>query len=428
MRYKINKIVFGIAVFFGLATASAHAETVTLKVWSMPGHDWGSEEAQLKIVSEFEALNPDIKIDLTLLPERGFKDRVNTALGSGSNVPDVFPLRDEWRPMTMDLAPFVKADPDINPDMYYGPVWRTRAMAAGKNSALPVGLGVNIVLYNKDVFDAAGVDYPSPDWTTEDYIKLTKAISDPSKGVWGGDRTKDAFRAIWHNYDAQVYSDDSTTVDGYYNSPQSLAAFEWYWDLVNKGGTPKPSTMKTLGTEGTGPVDLFIAGRLGMATLNPTHMLRALREGVNFGVLPEPAGPSKERHANVWSGSLGMFGETRHPEAAWKYMSFVAGIPGQRITMNGETKMFPSIPSLWDEHEHIDFPGVKIAQSMLEWPIVRDFDGSHMCWRAAVRRVDKTFELIGLDQLKRDEIKASLDSEIPTLQQALDDCVPRLGN
>ena len=62
------------------------------------------------------------------------------------------------------------------------------------------------------VFDAAGVDYPSPDWTTEDYIKLTKAISDPSKGVWGGDRTKDAFRAIWHNYDAQVYSDDSTSV------------------------------------------------------------------------------------------------------------------------------------------------------------------------------------------------------------------------
>ena len=165
-----------------------------------------------------------------------------------------------------------------------------------------------------------------------------------------------------------------------------------------------------------------------MATLNPTHMLRALREGVNFGVLPEPAGPSKERHANVWSGSLGMYGKTKYPEAAWKYMSFVAGIPGQRITMNGETKMFPSIPSLWSEHPHIDFEGVKVAKSMLEWPIVRDFDGSHMCWRAAVRRVDKTFELIGLNQLKRSEIKASLDSEIPTLQKALDDCVPRLGN
>ena len=122
--------------------------------------------------------------------------------------------------------------------MYAEPFWRTRATFGDSVVALPMGIGANVVLYNKDTFDKAGVEYPTADWTTEDFISTATAVTDRANGIWGGDRPKDAYRAIWHNYDAQVYSDDSSTVEGYHNSPQSLAAYQWYWDLVNSGATP----------------------------------------------------------------------------------------------------------------------------------------------------------------------------------------------
>ena len=59
---------------------------------------------------------------------------------------------------------------------------------------------------------------------------------------------------------------------------------------------------------------------------------------------------------------------------------------------------------------------------------MRDFDGTHLCWRAALRRVDEVYELIGLKAIERNEIKKALDKEVVVLQTALDDCVSRLGS
>ena len=354
---------------------------------------------------------------------------MNTAIGAGGKLPDVFPLiSGEWAPIALDLSPYIEADPEFSKDMYAEPFWRTRATFGDKVVALPTGIGANVVLYNKDVFDKAGVEYPTADWTTEDFIKKAVAVTDRANGVWGGDRPRDAYRAIWHNYDAQVYSDDSTTVEGYHNSPQSLAAYQWYWDLVHSDATPTKAEIDVLGTEGTGPVDLFIAGRLGMATLNQSHMLRALKEGVNFGMVPEPAGPSKDRHANAWSATPAIAGNSEHPQEAYEFLSFWAGMEGQYISMTTGLNMFPSIPALWKDHPYIDHPAIQTFKTTLDWPLVRDFDGTHLCWRAALRRVDEVYELIGLKAIERNEIKKALDKEVVVLQTALDDCVSRLGS
>ena len=429
MFKKTIKAIFGAILATPIALMALADDKVTITVWSMDGHDLGNEDTHRQVIAAFEAAHPNIKIDLTLLPESGLEDRMNTAIGAGGKLPDVFPLiAGEWAPIALDLSPYIKADPEFSKDMYAEPFWRTRATFGDKVVALPTGIGANVVLYNKDVFDKAGVEYPTADWTTEDFIKKAVAVTDRANGVWGGDRPRDAYRAIWHNYDAQVYSDDSTTVEGYHNSPQSLAAYQWYWDLVQSDATPTKAEIDVLGTEGTGPVDLFIAGRLGMATLNQSHMLRALKEGVNFGMVPEPSGPSKDRHANAWSSTPAIAGNSEHPKEAFEFLSFWAGMEGQYISMTTGLNMFPSIPALWKDHPYIDHPAIKTFKTTLDWPLVRDFDGTHLCWRAALRRVDEVYELIGLKAIERNEIKKALDKEVVVLQTALDDCVSRLGS
>lgn len=429
MFKKTTKAIFSAILATPIALMALADDKVTITVWSMDGHDLGNEDTHRQVIAAFEAAHPNIKIDLTLLPESGLEDRMNTAIGAGGKLPDVFPLLSgEWAPIALDLSPYIEADPELSQDMYAEPFWRTRATFGDSVVALPTGIGANVVLYNKDVFDKAGVEYPTADWTTEDFIKKAVAVTDKANGVWGGDRPRDAYRAIWHNYDAQVYSDDSTTVEGYHNSPQSLAAYQWYWDLVQSDATPTKAEIDVLGTEGTGPVDLFIAGRLGMATLNQSHMLRALKEGINFGMVPEPAGPSKDRHANAWSATPAIAGNSEHPQEAYEFLSFWAGMEGQYISMTTGLNMFPSIPALWKDHPYIDHPAIQTFKTTLDWPLVRDFDGTHLCWRAALRRVDEVYELIGLKAIERNEIKKALDKEVVVLQTALDDCVSRLGS
>ena len=41
------------------------------------------------------------------------------------------------------------------------------------------------VFYNKDMFDAAGVDYPSDDWTWDEFIEIAKALTDAENGIYG---------------------------------------------------------------------------------------------------------------------------------------------------------------------------------------------------------------------------------------------------
>ncbi|MCZ7447270.1 sugar ABC transporter substrate-binding protein [Agrobacterium rhizogenes] len=417
------------AFLVGGATADAK-DPVVLKMWSMPGHDLGSEETQEKIVDAFEAKYPDIKIEITFLPQSGFADRVNTALGSGQNVPDIFPMidNDNWRPRALDLGPFIAAEKDFDPEMYSRQLWRNYATFKDAIVALPMGAGTNVVLYNKAVFDAAGVPYPQPDWTAQDFLDTAKKLSNPEKGIWGGDRPRDAYRTVWRNYDAQPYSDDSKTVDGYHNSPQSVAAFEWYWDLVKTAATPTPADIEVLGSQGTGPVDLFMAGRLAMATLNQSHLLQALKNKMDVGLVPEPAGPGSIRYSNAWSAPVAIYQGTKHPKEAWEFLKFFAGMDGQRIAMTTGLNMFPSIPALWPEHPYAQEDAVKVLQGTLDWPQVKDFDGAHPCFRASVRRVYQTFELISLGKLERSEIKASLNQDVPKMQAALDECVKRLGN
>ena len=247
MLNKTIKTFGAAALAFPIAFSALAQDTVRISVWSMDGHDLGNEDTQRQVIAAFEAAHPNIKIDLTILPESGLEDRMNTAIGADSKLPDVFPLLSgEWRPIALDLSSYIEADPDVSPDMYANSFWRTRATFGDKVVALPMGIGANVVLYNKDVFDNAGVEYPTADWTTEDFIEKAAAVTDRANGIWGGDRPRDAYRAIWHNYDAQVYSDDSTTVEGYHNSPQSLAAYEWYWDLVHSDSTPTKADIDDL--------------------------------------------------------------------------------------------------------------------------------------------------------------------------------------
>jgi multiple sugar transport system substrate-binding protein len=223
----------------------AQDDVVTIEWWTVNSEEY-SEEAQRGLAAQFEAAHPNIRVNVTVLPESGFDERMTTTLGAGEGAPDVaFFWNTNWYPQALDLTPYIEADPDLGPETYFENFWLTRAVWGDKIVGLPLGVGANFVMYNKAVFDEAGVEYPTADWTTEDFTAIATALADPDQRRWGGDRPRGPFRAIWRNYGAFPYSDDSTTVEGYLNSDAAVAAYTWLWDLVASGATPTRPTSKS---------------------------------------------------------------------------------------------------------------------------------------------------------------------------------------
>lgn len=427
---KFSRLSLVVLLFAMLLTTSLVAtaqDVVTIEWWTVASEEF-DEQVQRELVEQFNAEHPNIQVNMTLLPVSGFDERMTTTLGAGEGAPDVaFFWNNNWFPQALDLTPYLEADPDLGPENYFENFWITRAVWEDRVVGLPLGVGANFVIYNKDVFDAAGVEYPTPDWTTEDYIRIASQLANQEQRIWGGDRPRGPYRAIWFNYGARLYSDDSTTVDGYLNSPESVAAYTWLWDLVNSNTTPTPADLEVLGTEGTGPVDLFIAGRLAMATLNQGHLLNLIDEGINFGVVPEPAAPGREdRYVNAWSLTASIWSGTQHPQEAYEWLSYWAGPEGQRYLMeNGN--LIPSIPEVLADFEHASEDYMQVFFSVLELPQVAEWNNAHPCVSTVMRSVSDVWDLINLGEIARDEIAPTLDSLVPAAQAALDECVPRLG-
>lgn len=406
---------------------AAAGEKVTIEFWTVDSEEY-TEDVQRRMVEQFEAEHPNIDVNMTVMPSSGFDEKMTTSLGAGVGAPDVaFFWNNSWFPEALELSELIANDPDFDPAMYYQGFWNTRAKWGDSVVGLPLGVGANFVMYNKDLFDAAGMAYPTADWTADEYIGMTEALKDDATKRWGGDRPRGPFRAIWRNYGAYPYSDDSTTVEGYLNSEAAVAAYTWLWDLVNAGSTPTPSDLDVLSSEGTGPIDLFMAGRLAMATLNQGHMLNAVEAGMNFGIVAEPsAGTDGDRFVNAWANTIGIWKGTAHPQEAWEFLSYWGGKEGQEFLML-EGNLFPSIPELFDAHPDADAEYVQQFKSVLDLNQVQTWNNAHPCSAEILRSASNVWDLVMLGQIGRDEVKATLDAAVAPAQTVLDDCVARLG-
>ena len=402
-------------------------EIVTIEWWTVSSEEY-SEEAQAGMVAQFEAENPNIKVNMTVLPSSGFSEKMTTALGAGEGAPDVaFYWDSNWWPEAMDLTPFIEADETFDPSMYFQGYWDTRAVWGDTVVGLPLGVGANFVMYNKDIFDEVGVAYPTEDWTVDEAIALAEQLTDLDNGRWGWDRPRGDYRAIFFNFGARPYDDASTTVEGYLNSDESLAAYSWLWDLVDSNTTPTPAELEVLGTEGTGPVDLFLAGRLAMATLNQGHMLNAVEAGMNFGIVPEPGVEGNERYVHGWSLTCSMWSKSEHPQEAWEFLSYWVGAEGQRYLMDNGN-LFPSIPSVLADYKYADEDYAQAFFKVLDLEQDALWLQAHPCWRSGVSRaISDIWDLIFLGQITKDDIPATIEEMLPAAQDALDECVPRLG-
>ncbi|MCG2801544.1 MAG: extracellular solute-binding protein, partial [Cellulomonas sp.] len=161
------------------ASSSGEKVTVTYSNFISNG---GNEDNLAKIVSAFETANPDITVKVTTLPYSDYFTALQTDLAGGT-VADVFDMEYAGYAALQSsgvLAPLSGVDASV---------YKTSLIDAyqtdGAQYALPSSFSTVVLFYNKALFDAAGVSYPTSAWTWADEKAAAEKLTNTSTGVWG---------------------------------------------------------------------------------------------------------------------------------------------------------------------------------------------------------------------------------------------------
>ncbi len=180
-----KRISAGMALILGLcllAGCSGGGESsgkteLTFGIW-----DENQRPAMEALVEAYEAENEDVTIEIQLTPYKGGEYFTKLeASATGGTAPDVFWLNvlhlDAYVEggILADLTEAIAGTdiPDNYTDTLLGNYVRD-----GVNYAVPKDFDTNALWYNKDIFDQAGVAYPTDDMTFDDLAALARELKD----------------------------------------------------------------------------------------------------------------------------------------------------------------------------------------------------------------------------------------------------------
>lgn len=294
-------------------------------------HYWQQEQQAgiENMINLFMRANPNIKVEMTLIPQRDpYYTRLQASLpvGTGpdimthnSNIADylnyLYTLDEHIPNSSIDLSKF----PKVIIDFY---------TFGGKLYAIPKDFDTIAIFYNKAMFDKAGVPYPKAGWTWDEFRETAQKLT--QGGVHGfacdwndaqvgfGNFVRQARGGPVHNPARGVNVNDTTMVE----------ALEFIRRLMY---TDKVGADASILSE-TNASDLFVSERVAMISHGswtaPTHINALGANKVGIAELP------KGRNQGVQINGLGFAlnkGTKNFPEA-FKLLEFLASKEGQAAT------------------------------------------------------------------------------------------------
>jgi multiple sugar transport system substrate-binding protein len=303
------------------ASGSAPVELV-LYVWN----EVTELQANQALVAEFEQQHPEIKVRVQNVPgSREAMQKLQTMIAAGTP-PDVMALHGAYflpfaaKGALLDLEPFLAKDKEFNVGDIY-PRLRDICRWQGKLYSLPRYSSVLALIYNKALFDAAGVPYPGKrkSWTWDDYLatckKLTTAPGANQKwGAYIDFYDTRLYPWLWQN-GANILSDDKKKC--VIDSPQAVEAVRFVSDLRLKYGVCPPTTVER--NEG---LNMLMAGKVAMFMGGPWDVQTLLRQPtLEWEVAPLPT--RKTAATLLGTENYAIAAGSKHPQEAWELFKFL---------------------------------------------------------------------------------------------------------
>jgi multiple sugar transport system substrate-binding protein len=306
---------------------------------------WGSEDEKASTKATLDAFmkaNPNIVVEQMYIPESGdpYLQKMTT-MAASNTLPDaaLFPDANtiDWalKGQFLDLTDIFKGEHEkVEAIQYRTPDGRIAGVAGAQE--------INLLWYNKALFDEVKVDYPpaaaKQAWQWDQFVQIAKQLTLDTSGRSAADTSFDPHNidrfgfqmGLWdmpllsivRSNGGEVFSDDFRTVT--LDRPENIQAIQMIADLMlehhvmpafNAGGDI--SSLSTDNALLSKKVAMKMDGQWALETMNRVKRESQLNFGI--GVLPY----LKQPVTAAVGGPIVAFKSSKHPDEAMKLVSFI---------------------------------------------------------------------------------------------------------
>lgn len=317
-----------LAVLLVATMAPALAET-TLKV---AGWDITTTPYYAAIKDGFEAAHPDIKIEWVDLASQDYNIKASTML-SGGDTTDLYCVKElsdmqNWSKegLIVPMNEMIAAD-GYDMTKYAGMDACYVSMADGQQYALPFRADFWVMFYNKDLFDKAGVAYPTNDWTWDQYNAIAREVAEKTGAYGTHYHTWLSCVANW-----AVCDGINTLADGKYDDLKYF--YELYQGLEDDGICMSYDELKASGMHYSGA---FAQGNIAMMPMGywyASTLIGYIKDGtasMNWGIVSVPHLEGVAAGSSFGSPTgIAISAASANKDAAWTFASWMCSEDGAK--------------------------------------------------------------------------------------------------
>lgn len=275
--------------------APAAAEALTLQFWSEGSQEWAETQIEL-----YEEMHPEINVEFVTFQWGEMTPKLMTASAGGS-APNIT-RQDRFRMAgwagrggAESLDSFVEAY-DINPDDYWPATW-AEGVWLGTVYSIPFNTDGRFIFWNKDIFEAEGLDPetapPTQDWQAMIglAVQLTKETDDGMVDIMGfvpsqtlGYGNGGDYVYAWANGGEFMEDDRTASLD----DPKLVETLQWQYDCVEAVGGIEKASEFSAGWPSIAGFSPFGSGKLAMMVSGDWNLANFAEyyPDLNFGMEP----------------------------------------------------------------------------------------------------------------------------------------------
>ncbi len=256
----------------------------------------------------------------------------------------------------LNLTPFIEGDEKLDPTDFY-PGTMALFTVDGQTWAVPAGVDMLVMYYNRDLINQYGAAYPQIGWTWDDFLATAATVRDVNAGVFGYAPNLQLFDPMLFmvQHGGRIFDDLQNPTRTTFNDPLNIEALDWYFRLMfdfNVAPTPEQAREAFGGSANlrTG----VMQNKVGMWTgflSDRGGRVQPPEWPFDWGVAPLPRGNRSATMALVEGYFISA--DTQHRDAAWQWISFLSQQLPQR--------MAPVRRSLAESKEYEQQVGAEVA-------------------------------------------------------------------
>lgn len=287
-------------------------------------------------IAAFEAKNPDIKVAYERVPFDSMNAQVEARLSAQDPSIDVYAVDSPRVPAMASRGYLLNSEPwRAQIDAVTNEAGRSAITYNGEYWALPLWTSTQMLFYNQDLLDKAGIPAPSAAeadrMTWEQTVELAKKAQ-AAGATWGL-----ILEQVDRYYQLQALFESSGAGSGLtgpdlltpdLTNPKWIETAEWYKGLFDDGISPRGVPSEQINA-------LFTDGQMAFYVGGPWNLNRFSASGVKYGVAAVPYFEGGKPVTPTGSWAVGISPFTDQMDAAKKFIEFISLDPeGSYLTVS----------------------------------------------------------------------------------------------